>query len=150
MCLYSKPAGIAQALSRLPEKHEPAAPFSPCPSQGSFPVSEALGQGRGWRAEAGPAPLSNCLPGCSTHLSTEGTFCTCCRTTPGSVKLTKGPSCQGLSICSQGQHTSYQQASGWTPASDEPWKMQAVESKKMGKESKAAAFLWSKPVNVLA
>lgn len=57
---------LPKALCGLPEKHEPAALSAPAlqhlPFPRSFPCLKALGQGGGWRAEAGPASLStSCL-----------------------------------------------------------------------------------------
>lgn len=111
-------------------------PSSTFPSRGSFPASEALGQGRGRRAEAGLAPLSTCLPGYTTHLSTKGTLHTH-RSRPGSVKLTKGPSCQGLSICSHVNTCPTERLQGEL----QPWKMQEAQSKKkMGKRKQNSSI----------
>lgn len=143
MCLYSKHAGIAQALCGLPEKHEPAAPFSPWPAAPSLPKVLSMTQ----KLLAREEDEGRGRPGSPEHLPPwlHHTLALRKPSIPAGpvqalLSSQRGPSCQGLSICSQGQHMSYQKASAWTPASDKLWKMQAVQSKKKGKGKQSSSI----------
>lgn len=143
-CRYCPSTVWATRETRASSPFQPL-PSSTFPSQGSFHDSEALGQGRGWRERQA------WLPWALASLVAPHTWALRKPSIPAGpvqalLSSQRGPSCQGLSICSQqeqgsqGQHMSYQKASAWTPASDKLWKMQAVQSKKKGKGKQSSSI----------
>lgn len=145
-CRYCPSTVWATRETRASSPFQPL-PSSTFPSQGSFHDSEALGQGRGWRERQAwlPWALASLV---APHTSTEETFHTC-RTSPGSAELTKGPLLPGPQHLLPGSTRPTKRLQRELQPLTNFGRCRQSSLKKRVKESKAAAFLWSKPVDFL-